>query len=615
MKLYAQVVLGLAVEGPFDYEVPFELSRQIRVGSRVVVFLRQKRMPGYVIRLARSTQLPETKKIIALLDGHPVLCASLLKLTRDASDYYCSAWGMVIESALPLAVRSLRGVDLPACGRLSPSGAAPEDQARFIHDPDGSQRWDEYARTINACLEKGRSALVLFPDTAALERGRQKLRVNLAQEPALLLRNKPGELKTWCALRQAEQACVLSTRSGIFAPCNNLGVIIVDEEDASSYKQEQTPHYHTRELAFMRSRIEKSALILAGRTPSFEAYRLIEQKKLSYEHLISSRKYPEFRIMTMKTEYARVSGKRELLSKYLQDMIASALQQKETVLLYYNRKGFATYAACYQCASVLRCPQCSSNLILHYRPETLECRRCGYRATPPDICPHCHKGSIRYSGSGTERVESEISRIFPQARVCRIEGALRSAAIEADIYVATSSVVHGEEFACGLVGIISVDRELNRLDYRAGEKVFALIQRLAGFTEKRVCIQTFFPDHRMFQALLKNEPALFIREELRSRRQLKLPPYVHQIVVKVRGVHEDKVQQRAQELCDLLRTADPQLVIAGVFPGDPARLRGNYFRQIPVSATRPKQAARVIKTVLKGFSASGILVTVDVDPI
>ncbi|MCG8431303.1 MAG: primosomal protein N' [Candidatus Omnitrophica bacterium] len=617
MNRYAQVVLGLAVEGPFDYRIPDEWQHKLTPGVRVLVDFHSRKSIAYVVGLSKTTRISRTKKILRVLDEQPLLDKALLRLSRAVADYYCSPWGEVIETSLPLALRRNKPVGwLPQPGKGKVPGPG-QPQITLVHDPGKDGRWEVYAQKIRRALDAGMSCLILLPDTASLRYALIELRKRLAAEVTGLLRNKPGELKTWCRIKEGAARCLVSTRSGIFAPCRDLGLIIVDEEQASSYKQEQSPHYHTRDVALMRSRLEKADLVFGSTAVSLEMYRAIRKKKIEYLRIRRSRSYPQVQMINMRSEYARITRKREHVSRLLQDYIASALAAGGKVLLYYNKKGFATYAACHNCGQVLRCARCESNLVFHYRPDLLSCRHCAYTMKPPRICPRCRAGYIRYTGAGSEKIESELGRIFPQARVGRIERASKDAVNGADIYVATSSVARIKDARFDLVGILTVDRELNRVDFRAGEKTYAVLAGLLALAGERYVIQTNSPRHRVFEALRKDDAFVFLEEELKARRQLKLPPCRHHILVKFRGAREQKAKAAAERLAETLKTQDTGMEVVGVYPGQPPKVRGNYYWQVllNVNTRSMRKYTLRLKPLLKESSSSGIIVTADVDPV
>ncbi|MCX5713437.1 MAG: primosomal protein N', partial [Candidatus Omnitrophica bacterium] len=231
---------------------------------------------------------------------------------------------------------------------------------------------------------------------------------------------------------------MVGTRSAIFAPLSDLGLLIIEEEQDSVYKQEQVPHYHARQVAFMRAGLGGAKIVLGGFSPSIESFYLAKKGKINYSLITQENAAPEVKIVDMKG--IRQINKNIIFSKYLEDSIFSVLESSGKVLLFLNRRGFATFAQCSTCGKILTCPRCEVGLVYHSEKKELSCHHCNFSMPRPDICPHCNSGYIRYSGQGTEKIESEISRIFPAARIKRLE--LADFKIEeADIFVSTSSII------------------------------------------------------------------------------------------------------------------------------------------------------------------------------
>ncbi len=612
--LYAKVVLGIAVEGPFDYIVPPDLERKISVGSRVWVTLRTQRMVGYVVGLAHKTNISHLKNILSVIDECPVLDKNMLSLAKELSDYYCCSWGEAIETALPASLR--KGRVIPAIKYTDRKSDYYDRKIVLLHDLDGRERWDIYLTNIEETLRQDKSVIFILPDIESARRTQRFIHEKLHISLAMLYRKQPSEWKEWVKIREGKVGVVIGTRSAVFAPFNNLGLIIIDEEEDSVYKQEQVPHYHAREIASMRAGTEKAKLILASASVSLESFYQAKKNEISYTFIPRKKEYPEIKIIDMKYEKSRIKSKNIILSKYLQDSIASTLASGGKALLFLNRKGFATFASCSTCGTALRCPRCNINLVYHFKDNMLECHYCNFKMPPPQICPSCNSGYIKYSGIGTEKIEGELSRVFPCAKIKRQDNQESISLKDTDICISTSAIMKHPGYNFDLTGVLFIDNSLNRIDLRASEKTFGLLTGLLALTEKKFIIQTSLPGHHSFKALIEKDVALFYKEELKQRKQLNFPPYTHMILVKLRGRDEDKVKTASLALFEKLnKSCSGDIDILAVNPGQPAKLRGNFYWQILISSHNPKKAAKFLKIHLKDFSHSGIIVTVDVDPL
>lgn len=612
--LYAKVVFGLAVDGAFDYIVPPSLNEKIRVGARVRVDFRNKEMTGYVVALSGKTNIKKLKVISELLDNSPVLDRNMLSLAKNLSEYYCCFWGEAIETALPVALR--KGKRIFGIEQTQHSDRKAEPEAILLHDLDGKAKWDVYLTQIKNTVDCGMSVIVLLPDIGSAFKAREKIIASLGIQTGILYRRQPKELDEWLGIKKGKVNIAVGTRSAVFAPFNNLGLIIIDGEEDSVYKQDQVPHYNAREVAFMRINIEKAKLILGTSSPSLESFYLKKKKKIKYMYIARKRDFPEIKIIDSRLR-PQNSKQRTIFSRYLEDSIASALNSGEKTLLFLNRRGFSTYALCSNCQTVLKCPRCNINLVYHFKENILNCHFCNFKMPAQKICPNCNSGYIRYMGTGTEKIESELSRLFPQAKIKLLDKENNVNTENADIFVSTESVIRGNEVNFGLIGVLSIDNSLNRIDFRSSEKAFVLLSGLLRIAEKKIIIQTVLPKHHCFASLEKNDINMFYEAELKQRKQLNFPPYSHIGLVKLRGEKENRVREISESLFSGLNRVnkDKKTEVVCVNPAQPSKLRGKYCWQILVKADSCRKLSRFLKIYLKGFSHSGIIVTIDVDPL
>ncbi|MCX5703811.1 MAG: hypothetical protein NT066_04905, partial [Candidatus Omnitrophica bacterium] len=264
-----------------------------------------------------------------------------------------------------------------------------------------------------------------------------------------------------------------------------------------------------------------------------------------------------------------------------------------------------------------KCPRCNINLAYHFKENILNCHYCNFKMAAPKICPNCNAGYIKYTGLGTEKIESELFRVFAQARIKRLETQDWCDLKDIDIVVATSSIIKQTDYRFDLIGVLNIDNSLNRIDFRSSEKAFDLLVGLTRLTDKKMIIQTRLAHHHCFKALLNKDINMFYDEELRQRKQLYFPPYRHIVLVKLRGRKEERVKEASYALFERLNKGnkDRGIKIISVNPGQPSKLRGSFYWQILISSTSPLKITKFLRIHLKTFLHSGIIVTVDVDPI
>lgn len=613
--LYAKVVLALPIEGPFDYLIPPEAETIARPGSRVWVNFRNKKEIAYIVEITSVSDIPRIKPLIKLVDTFPVLDQAMLKFTRSIADYYYCSWGEAIAASLPEPIRKGKPID-----GLSESALTqvkdPGKNLLFV-DLDGQQRWELYAQEIKETLALARSTLVLVPDKNALYKARQILSSKLGLESEAMYRHQPDELEGWAKVKKGQVKVVLGTRSSIFAPLADLGLIIVDQELDSVYKQEQVPHYHARQSALIRAEQQSARLILGGTAVSLEAIQLARENKLELQVLKPKSAPAEIRIVDMKSLPLLDRRKKIILSRLLQDNMLAIIQAKGKILLFLNRKGFATAAICSTCGQPLKCPRCNINLVYYFNQAILRCHYCNYKLAVPKICPLCNSGYIKYSGAGTEKIESELARIFPQARVKRVDTGDVVLRDEADIFISTQGIIRQADFKFELTAVLGIDNSLNHVDFRSAEKAFAVLSGLLTITRNTLAIQTGLSQHYCFKALKNRDNEFFYDQELKARHQLKFPPFRHFCSLKIRGKSEPKVAQVCDQLFQKLSQAkSPKGVqVISANPADPAKLRGNYYWAILIRSFDVLALNNFLKIYLKDFRYSGIILTVDVDPV
>lgn len=611
---YARVVVGLPVEGPFDYFIPPEFNQRIKVGIRVKVEFGYKKMPAYVVGVTGKTAIKNIKPILELLDDNSILDSQMLWLTKELSRYYCCSWGQAIDTALPHSLRSTRKTAFTQQDDNSRENSSSE--ILLLHDLDGRGRWDVYMHHLRQSLDEGRSAILIVPEIHSLLKAKAYIENNFNTTPAVLYRSNPDEIKEWSRIKDGKVNIVLGMRSGIFAPLSNLGLMIIDQEDDYAYKQDQVPHYHVREVAIMRAKKQKIKLILGSSHPSLESYYLAKSGKIKYSILPRRKEFPQIKLVNTSSDYAATKKKEVILSAYLLEALRSALNNKAKALLFLNRRGFASKAICRHCNKTFKCPRCSINLVYHFKEGILRCHYCNFQMPAPAICPECNSDYIKYSGAGGERLESEIARLFPGAKVRRVDDIKDLDDKETDIFIATSLIFKATDLNFDFIGVLSIDEALNHIDFRAQENVFRLLSSLLCLTDKSMVIQTRLVTHSCFQALLNRDSDFFYKEELSQRRQLLFPPYRHLAYVVLRGRKEAKVKALSEGLFSQLNNNSRKgIKILSLNPAQPEKLRGNFYWRILICGQSPKNISEFLKINLKVYSHSGIIITVDVDPI
>jgi len=522
------------------------------------------------------------------------------------------------------------------------------DSLRFspflLYGITGSGKTEIYLRAIQKVVEMGREAVVLVPEISLTPQliGRFLNRFG-GRVAALHSGLSRGErYDEWRRIRDGKADIVVGARSAIFAPFQRLGMIIVDEEHETSYKQEETLRYNARDLAVVRAKLYDAVLILGSATPSLETYHNAASGKfhlLTLDERIDGKPLPAVEIVDMRTK----KEKGIILSQEMRNALSENLAAGGQTLLFLNRRGFANFIQCPDCGFVFKCPNCSVSLTHHFRAKKLICHYCNYTIMAPDICPKCQGYEIRSFGIGTEGVEDEIRKVFPGAIVDRMDRdttrrrrshqrilkKLESG--ETNILVGTQMIAKGHDFPnVTLVGVICADFSLNLPDFRSSERTFQLLTQVAGRAGRginpgKVIIQTFNPGHYSIQMARDQDFGKFYQEEARFRKELDYPPFSRLINLRIEGSNQRRSIKAAQEMGECgkrMLKARPDgrgIEILGPSPAPLVKLKGKYRYHMLIKGIRAIPLHRFVeelsRNMKKQWVGRGVNLTIDVDPI
>jgi primosomal protein N' (replication factor Y) len=507
-----------------------------------------------------------------------------------------------------------------------------EHRAFLLFGVTGSGKTEVYLRAVGEALKRGRQVLYLVPEIALAAQAIAQLRERFGRSVAVLHSDlAPSErLQNWMAIRSGEASVVLGARSALFAPLDNVGLIVVDEEHEASYKQESAPRYHSKRLALFLGKRHRCPVILGSATPSIESFFEAENDQLTLLSLperAASAKLPQVFIDDL-TEGFR-NGHPAILSPDLHERLRVRLDRNQQTILFLNRRAYAPFIICRDCGNQMKCPHCAVSLSYHRRDSRLRCHHCGYQIKPPDICPKCGGLRLNPFGVGTEKVEENVAQLFPAARVARLDRdiARRKGALEEtlaafrsgdiDILVGTQIVAKGLDFPnVTLVGVIAADISLNIPDFRSSERTFQLLSQVAGRAGRgtapgEVVIQTFNPQH---VAVLNAQTHDFLRfyEALREEREAALyPPYRRLVNVIFSGENRKAVLDASAEVKSLLSDSDSEIL--GPVDCAMERLQSRWRRHLLIKLP-PDASVQPIGLALANFHAKGVQIVVDVDP-
>jgi primosomal protein N' (replication factor Y) len=516
----------------------------------------------------------------------------------------------------------------------------------LLHGVTASGKTEVYMRVIEAVLARGESAIVLVPEISLTPQMTRSFCQRFGRNVAVLhSKLSSGErFDEWRRAERGDARIVVGARSAVFAPVRNLGFIVVDEEHENSYKQEESPRYHARDVACERARISNAVCVLGSATPSVESYHRAlrgEYNLLELPHRVEMWEMPTVEVVDMREELAE--GNRSMFSRALSQAISDSLDRGEQVILFLNRRGYSTFVLCRECGYSMRCPECDVALTYHAAGSSIRCHYCDHEEPVPLVCPSCGSRYIRYFGAGTQKIEGEVKRVFPRARTVRMDTdtTRRKGAHETivgkfkkgeyDILVGTQMVAKGLDFPnVTLVGVISADTCLNLPDYKAGERTFQLLTQVAGRAGRgekggHVVVQTYSPEHYAIELGETYDYKGFFDEEISCRNEGMYPPFSRLILVVVSGKNLRVVEKYSTALVRTLQAKVrsvkewKSIRILGPAPCALARVRGMHRWQILLKVDpciTPHDHNKLIEEMLEACPPPSydIIIQVDIDP-
>ncbi len=509
----------------------------------------------------------------------------------------------------------------------------------LLYGVTGSGKTEVYLQAIELALAQGRQALVLVPEIALTPLTMRRFLARFGGRVALLHSGlKGGErYDAWRRIRRGEADIVVGARSAVFAPLPRLGILVVDEEHDPSYKQEEVPRYHGRDVAIMRAKLLRAPVILGSATPSLESFHRAGIGRYGLVRLptrIEARPLPRVEVVDLR----QVEGGDRLLSPPLCAALAECLKRGEQALLFLNRRGFSTLLLCQECGSVAGCPHCSVSLTYHAGRGRMRCHTCDFERRPPERCPQCQGSRLRYLGFGTQQLEAAVRERFPRARVARMDrdaagtwqaadrilGNLEQGAI--DILVGTQMIGKGHDVPkVTVVGVVSADMALHLPDFRAGERAFALLTQVVGRAGRGdrpglALIQTFNPDHYILRAVQAQDYGTLWEAESGLRRDQGLPPFTRAVLALLSSPEASAAQAAAAELARLLlETGVRAGALSGPAPAPLTRARGRHRWHVLVRGGEAGRLHAKVREAARRFRASpqgrGVRLDLDVDPV
>ncbi|PWB42349.1 MAG: primosomal protein N' [Candidatus Methylomirabilota bacterium] len=599
---------------------------------------RQASLLDRLLQSGSSLTSAEATAIAGASGVRSLLAKGLIRRTTEAVER--SPWdkGAIVADACPQLNSAQRAAVDGLLAGLSSQTFCPA----LLYGATGSGKTEVYLRVIGEAVRQGRQALVLVPEIALTPVTADRFRARFGERVALLHSGlSPGErLDQWYRIRRGTADIVVGARSAVFAPLSRLGLIVVDEEHDTSYKQQEEPRYHARDVALVRGRMLGIPVLLGSATPSFETLHRAKEgiyRPFLLPERVHNRPLPSIELVDMRQERARRTerGAPLIFSQRLAEAIKETLAKGEQVLLFINRRGYARVLLCRECGFTLRCPHCSVSLIYHAVDARMRCHYCDYRQRPPTGCPQCGGIACGWLGYGTQQVEAAARLLVPDVSIVRMDrdttrrrqahrqilGDMQQRRTQ--ILIGTQMVGKGHDFpGITLVGILSADVSMQIPDFRAGERTFALLTQVAGRAGRgdrpgHVIVQTYNPEHYCILAARHHDYEALYRIERPLREKRGLPPFGSLILLLVASTHEGQAQARAEQLTGLLLGgASPPLAVEGPAPAPIYRLQDRYRWQILAKGHDQDRLLHWVKgTIAQLPPTEQAGIEIDVDPV
>ncbi len=643
-----EVVFNLPINRKFTYSVADGLD--IGPGYRVLAPFGSRRLTGYVVATTETPPpgVKEIKQIERAVDKRAIFDSRLLDLAGWLSDMYLCSLGEALAAILPGGRREVEPEEMGGELAISKEVTLSAHQRNaveqiggasrgvyYLHGVTGSGKTEVFLQVSREILGRGRGVIYLVPEISLTHQVVDVFQKFLEQPVAVLHSGlTPSQrLKMWLDLLDETVGLVIGARSAVFAPVKKLGLIIIDEEHEGSYKSGTTPRYHARQVAMHRCRAEEAVLLMGSATPSLEAYHYMHTgklRRLSLPERLSGGSMPAVKIQDL-------NGESVPLSRSLIREIRKTHEDGRQSILFLNRRGFSYFFHCHSCGYEMKCRNCSVNLTFHKQKNSMVCHYCGYRSPPVDVCPECGSIDVGYSGFGTERIEEEIERLFPDLTVRRVDtDSVRAKhrlkeilnefhAGKIDILLGTQMVAKGLNFpGVKLVGIISADTGLQLPDFRAAERTFNLIVQVSGragrfHPDGKVVVQTYLPQNQTIRLAAQGDLETFYSKELEARKMLGFPPFTRLIRLVFRARSSAKSRSAAAGFAQILSDHGkdrPDVEILGPVECPLSVIAGNHRNHLILRSRNFRHVHALARQSLQRFQVpSGVYVEVDVDPV
>ncbi len=659
--MYVRVAINIPRDKLFSYAVPSAMICDAAVGKLVQAPFGKRVVTGYILEITSVSDFKNIKEIISIDDGVPYFNEDELSFYRWVGQYYLYPIGKMLSEVLPTPFSPKKKKVIPSVPEdivadrkvvlsddqegvlqeILPSLVAGQFSPYLLHGVTGSGKTEIYLRLMAVAREMGGGVISLVPEISLTPQLIARVRGRFKEEEIAVIHSgisRSQRARQWQRIQKGEIKIAIGARSALFAPMRDLRLIIVDEEHDGSYKQDERLRYNARDMAIVKAKHSAATVVLGSATPAIQSYYNVRKKKYHYLSLprrVENRDLPVFKIVDMKTA-CEENFETPIISNVLLEDMSRTLAAKNQILLFLNRRGFDTVVLCADCGYVFKCLNCELTLTHHAALGLLRCHYCDYAIKTARLCPSCSGSRLRSYGLGTEKLEEEVKRLFPDARVGRMDSDTTAhrgdgekmlrllAKRELDIMVGTQMIAKGHDFpGITLVGVVAADLSLNVPDFRAGERTFQMLTQVAGRSGRGdlrglVVVQTFNPEHYALKRAINHDYHGFYEDEIKLRKTLRYPPYVRIVNLQISSANRERGREGIEIIGRLakqaVRSNKLAIDILGPVEAPVSKIRGRYRWQLLLKGQDTKAQMIMIDMIRAEAAKARLEVKVDVDP-
>ena len=651
--MFAEVIIDevLSTDRTWTYIIPPDLISTAEPGHRVFVpFGHRKQIEGFIMSVHSKTKIPtdKLKPIAKIPDNFVAIKPEVLKVIPQICDQFKLRTIDVIRLFIPATLRTRKRTTSPKAATLKSLVIASKNitltadqqsavkeilskpQTYILHGVTGSGKTEVYMHVIQKILDQGKTAIMLVPEIGLTPQMLGHFQVRFGETVAMIHSGlTPSQrLDQWLSLHRGDKKIVIGARSAVFAPLENIGVIIIDEEHDTSYFSESNPRYHTHEIAKLRASIDNCSLVLGSATPSIETMHS-GHRILPLNCRINNLSMPKINIVDMLAEIR--GGHGGIISRDLLVALRETIMRGKQAMLFLNRRGFSSYVGCLDCGWIARCEHCDISLVWHRDDAQLKCHYCSSRYSRATKCLDCSSNLLRYGQVGTQKLVDELETILPNTPIFRLDTDTSKETVDilskfastpGSILVGTQIIAKGHDFpSVEVVGIIDADNALHFADYRAAERTFALITQVSGRagrsdTQGKVYLQTLRPKHYVYQLVANYDYKEFMTKELNTRQVTNFPPFTTIVRILVTGTDELEIKKHVQVLMKDLRLRESELVFLAAMKSPLGRLQNKFRYQILIRTSKTKAQGIInwAHDIIKSHPAKNLHTFLEINP-